>query len=106
MRKSLLAAAMAPLLCLAPGCIIQDINDGIGRANENLETINASFSRVEEANALLTRVDAQLTSVEDQLDHLNTRLQLLERVNDQLTEIDAELAASGWRRGKDFVVVS
>lgn len=90
-KHPLAVLLLVPMLLAAPGCIVQDINDGIGTANENLTSINDSFAKVERANELLTKVDVQLDTVEGQLTDLSAKLEVLERVNEQLASIDKKL---------------
>lgn len=68
---------LLPALLAAPGCIIDDIHEGIVLANHNLTSINDSFAEVERANELLAE--------------LNEKLVTLDSVNERLASIDALL---------------
>ena len=82
-----------PVLLLAmPGCIVQDIHDQMALSNEKLEAINTSFAKVEEANALLTRLDGQLASLKSIEENLGSIDERLGGVNVELASMDERLA--------------
>lgn len=63
-----------------PGCVVQDIHDQIALSNDKLQQIDDSFAKVERANEVLNKLDAQLN-----------QLAQLESINGNLTAIDAKL---------------
>lgn len=92
--------ALSLLLLALPGCIVQDIHDQMAMSNEKLEAINTSFAKVEEANALLTRLDGQLAalrSIDEKLGGVNVELasmdERLATLQASLSQVDAHLAS-------------
>lgn len=79
MNRPLIALVVGAAAAL-PGCIVQDIHDQIALSNDKLQQIDDSFTKVERANELLNKLDAQLN-----------QLAQLESINGNLTAIDAKL---------------
>lgn len=82
---SVLLLAISGLVML-PGCIVQDIHDQIALSNDQLNSINESFAKVERANELLAELDEKLA----RLDAINANL---DEVDATLSTVETDLKA-------------
>lgn len=85
--KYQLACLIISTALFLPGCIVRDIHDQIALSNQKLTQIDESFAKVERANELLERLEAQLDATLGPID------ENMSKIRERLASIDAKLEA-------------